>query len=81
MSKRKLNDGNRITFSGCNGTFRFVCCACGLAHDIDFNVTNGKLTLLFKTNIRSTAQFRRHMKPDKKTIEALIANMEAKKNA
>ncbi len=46
--KRHIHSGDKITFDGCNGTFRFVCCACGLSHDISFNVIDGRLSLLFK---------------------------------
>lgn len=74
MKRRKLHSGDKITSNGCNGTFRFVCCACGLSHDISFSVADGKLTLLIATNIRSTSQFRRHLKPSKETLEAIIGN-------
>ncbi len=74
ITKRQLHSGERVTFDGCNGTFRFVCCACGLSHDISFNVIDGKLSLSVNVNARSTSQFRRHMKPNKETLEALIGN-------
>ncbi len=72
--KRHIHSGDKITFDGCNGTFRFVCCACGLSHDISFNVIDGRLSLLFKANARSTSQIRRHLKPSKETLEAIIGN-------
>ena len=35
-----------------------ACCDCGLVHDVQFRVTEGKLSLRFSRNKRSTAMKR-----------------------
>lgn len=38
-----------------------ACCDCGLVHDVEWRMKNGKLEMRFFRNNRATAQVRRHM--------------------
>ena len=42
--------------------FRIICCDCGLAHDIEFRVKDGKLVMCRHENRRATAATRRKRK-------------------
>lgn len=42
--------------------YRMGCCDCGLVHNIDFRIKNGRVQFRAGRNTRSTAQLRRHMK-------------------
>lgn len=42
-----------------NNKARLGCCDCGLTHDFEFKVIDGKLNFRTKTNHRSTAQRRK----------------------
>ena len=44
------------------GRIRIICCDCGLTHDHQFRVHEGKIEWRSKRNRRSTAQVRRHMR-------------------
>lgn len=39
--------------------YRMACCDCGLVHDVDFRVKNGRVQLRARRNNRSTAAIRR----------------------
>jgi len=39
--------------------YRMACCDCGLVHDVDFRIVNGKIQLRMRRNKRSTSQMRR----------------------
>jgi hypothetical protein len=43
--------------------YKFVCCDCGLVHDVEFRVTDSydRVEFRVRRNNRSTAQVRRHM--------------------
>jgi len=40
-------------------TVRVLCCDCGLAHDIEFEVKDGKLIMRWHENRKSTSATRR----------------------
>lgn len=40
--------------------YKLACCDCGLVHDVDFRVYEGRAQLRMARNNRSTAQVRRH---------------------
>lgn len=41
--------------------YRMACCDCGLVHDIEVWVEEGRVALRVARNNRATAQVRRHM--------------------
>lgn len=41
--------------------YKLACCDCGLVHDMDFRVKNGRVEFRVRRNGRSTAMMRRHM--------------------
>lgn len=42
--------------------YKMACCDCGLVHDMDFRIYQGKIQMRARRNNRSTGQLRRHMK-------------------
>jgi hypothetical protein len=40
--------------------YKLGCCDCGLVHDMDFRIHNGRVQFRVRRNYRSTAQMRRH---------------------
>lgn len=40
--------------------YRMGCCDCGLVHDVEFRLVDGRVQLRARRNNRSTAQIRRH---------------------
>ena len=43
--------------------YKMSCCDCGLVHDVEFWVEDGKVMMRVARNARATGQARRHMKP------------------
>lgn len=43
----------------CKPVYRMVCCDCGLSHDMQFKIKQGKIIFRAKRNNRSTAAMRR----------------------
>ena len=41
---------------------KIQCCDCGLVHDYDFRVVDGRVQFRAKRNNRATGQVRRHQK-------------------
>jgi hypothetical protein len=41
--------------------YKFLCCDCGLVHNMDFRIKNGHIQFRASRNQRSTGQVRRHM--------------------
>ena len=41
---------------------RIACCDCGLAHDYEFRIVEGRVQYRIRRNNRATAQIRRHLK-------------------
>lgn len=42
--------------------YKMQCCDCGLVHNMDFRIHNGKVQIRARRNNRATAQIRRHSK-------------------
>lgn len=58
MKYEQFQDGVWIT--PIRKRFKIICCDCGLAHDIDFQVKKGKIQFRIKRNNHSTALIRRN---------------------
>ena len=43
--------------------YKMGCCDCGLVHDVDFRIVNGRVQFRVRRNARSTAMVRRHRRP------------------
>lgn len=42
--------------------YKMACCDCGLVHDMDFRIEDGRVQFRAKRNVRSTAAVRREKK-------------------
>lgn len=42
--------------------YKMACCDCGLVHNVDFRIYNGRVQLKATRNNRATGQLRRHMR-------------------
>lgn len=45
--------------------YKMACCDCGLVHELDFRIVDGKIQFRARRNKRSTGQLRRHIKRKK----------------
>ena len=64
MSKAKIIKDEELIFIADGSKLRFICCDCGLAHDLCMGTINDEktITIMVECNERSTAQVRRHIK-------------------
>ena len=56
--KVKANDWVQPVRKG----YRLACCDCGLVHEMDFRIKNGRVQFRARRNNRATGQLRRYMK-------------------
>lgn len=52
----QITDGAWYTISGFD---RDICCGCGLVHDTEFKLENGRIMFRTKVNQRETAKHRK----------------------
>ena len=60
MTYNKVKDDQWVQPISSTG-FKMSCCDCGLVHNFDFRIYNGKIEFRARRNNRSTGQKRRHM--------------------
>lgn len=62
MAKYKQYSGKGFTewIQPIERGYKFACCDCGLVHDLNFQVVDGRAQFQVQRNNRSTALVRRH---------------------
>lgn len=59
--------------------YKMACCDCGLVHDMDFRIHEGRVQFRARRNKRSTAVKRRYINRERElqTLRARLVEMEA----
>lgn len=59
MKLPRIEDGEWFQVADKAHHFKMGCCDCGLVHDMEFRVVDGKIQIRAVRNNRATAQMRR----------------------